>query len=246
MKKILIIGAASAIAEAVAREFAVNGAALFLVARSGPKLETIAADLRVRGASSVGTLTLDACDVASHGAMLAKAEAAMGGLDGALIAHGVLPSQPAAAADAALALQSFEVNASSVISMATHLANRFEAQKAGCLAVISSVAGDRGRASNYVYGAAKAAVSAFCEGLTVRLHQSGVRVLTIKPGPVDTPMTDGMKKGGLMASPAAVGKQIHTAMLRKNGVIYTPGIWRFIMLIIRHIPESVFLKLKNL
>ena len=246
MKKVLIVGAASAIAEATAREFAAEGAALFLVARSAARLDAIAADLRVRGAKAVESLVMDVRATERHANMLAQAEQFLGGLDGALIAHGTLPDQAACQADAALALEAFAVNASSVISLASHIANSLEVRQAGCLAVISSVAGDRGRASNYVYGAAKAAVSTFCAGLAVRMHQHGVRVLTIKPGFVDTPMTASFKKGALWASPQAVGKSVHRAMLAKNGVVYVPGFWRFIMLVIGHIPEFVFLKLKNL
>jgi len=246
MKKVLIIGAASAIAEAVAREFAAQGAAVFLVGRTPQKLEAIAADLRVRGAAQVGSQCMDATDYPAHAEMLRAADAAMGGLDYALIAHGTLPDQAACAADVNATLTAMDVNATSVISLATLIANHLEQRGSGCLAVISSVAGDRGRASNYVYGSAKAAVTAFCSGLAVRMLAVGVRVLTIKPGFVDTPMTAEFKKGALWASPQAVGQRIHRAMLKEQGTVYVPGFWRYIMLIIRHIPEFVFLKLKKL
>lgn len=246
MQKILIVGAASAIAEATARLFAQQGAELFLVARSAARLDVLAADLRLRGASQVGRYAMDALDTGAHAAILAAALAALGRLDGVLIAYGVLPDQAACAADAEAALASFAVNAGSVIALATPIANRLEAQRSGCLAVISSVAGDRGRASNYLYGAAKAAVSAYCSGLRQRLAPAGVRVLTLKPGFVDTPMTASFRKSPLWASPEIVAAGIHRAMQSGNGVRYLPGYWWAIMLVIRLIPEALFLRLRRL
>jgi short-subunit dehydrogenase len=140
-------------------------------------------------------------------------------------------------------LDEFTTNAISYMALMTRLANVFEAQKWGCLAVISSVAGDRGRGSNYVYGAAKGAVSLFAQGLRNRLSKSGVVVVTIKPGFVDTPMTAHLKKNPLFAKPAPVGRRIYTAMLRGESVVYVPWFWWWIMLIIRNIPEAIFKKL---
>jgi short-subunit dehydrogenase len=127
-----------------------------------------------------------------------------------------------------------------VIALATVLANRFEAQRSGSIAVISSVAGDRGRQSNYVYGAAKGAVTLLLQGLRNRLSKSGVQVLTIKPGFVDTPMTAEFKKGALWAKPDDIAHGIVSAIDRRRDVVYLPGFWRLIMLIIRHIPEPIF------
>jgi len=129
------------------------------------------------------------------------------------------------------------------MSLLTHLANYFETQKAGTLAVISSVAGERGRQSNYVYGAAKGAVSIFLQGLRQRLDKSGVHVLTIKPGFVDTPMTKELKKGLLWADPQAVAKLIHKGVAAKKSIIYTPGYWALIMAVIKAIPERLFKKI---
>lgn len=246
MNRILIIGATSAIAEATARRFARDGASLFLAGRNQPLLEAIAADLTVRGARQVQIAALDLADTAAHTAMLDAAQAALGAFDGVLVAHGVLPDQAQCEHDPTTALASFAVNAGSVLALCTPLANRLQAQGHGCLAVISSVAGDRGRASNYVYGAAKAAVTALCSGLRQRLAPCGVRVLTIKPGFVATPMTAGFKKGPLWASPATVGAGIHRAMQRGSGVVYLPGFWRAIMLAIRLIPEPLFTRLRRL
>lgn len=246
MNRILIIGATSAIAEAVAREFAQQGSALFLVARREQPLRTIADDLGVRGASKVGYAVMDVNHLDQHVATLSKATDFLGGLDAALIAHGTLSDQAACQQSVDRLLQEFQTNALSVMALSTLLASQFEKQRNGMLAVISSVAGDRGRGSNYVYGAAKAAVSAFLSGLRQRLLPLGVHVLTIKPGFVDTPMTATFKKGALWATPAQVGAAIHRAMLSRKPVLYTPWFWWGIMTIIKSIPERVFMRLKGL
>ncbi len=242
--RVLIIGATSAIAHAVARRYAGRQAALFLIGRRLPALEANAADLTVRGAEAVGCAQLDANDHDRHEAVLAEAWAAYGGFDVALVAHGVLPDQAASERSVAATLASFDTNAASVIALLTLLANRFEAQGSGALAVISSPAGDRGRASNYVYGAAKAAVTVFASGLRNRLYTKGVRVITIVPGFVDTPMTADLAKGPLWAAPEQVASDIVRALERGFGVVYTPGFWRWIMSAIRHIPERLFVRMK--
>ncbi len=243
MQKILIIGATSAIAEATARLWAARGDALFLVGRKTAQLDTIADDLRIRGAASVGCLTMDACDTSAHAAMLEAAENAMGGLDVALIAHGSLPDQKACEVSVELTLKEINTNALSVIALATRLAEGFARQGSGTLAVISSVAGDRGRQSNYVYGAAKGMLSLFMQGLRNRLAKKGVKVLTIKPGFVDTPMTAAFPKGALWAKPDAIARGIVRAVDRGADEVYLPGFWRLIMFVIRHVPERVFKKL---
>ncbi|MFZ4538374.1 SDR family oxidoreductase [Propionivibrio sp.] len=243
MQKILIVGATSAIAEATARLWAARGDALFLVGRKAARLDAIAADLRVRGAAAVGCFTMDACDSAMHAAMLEAAEAAMGGLDVALIAHGSLPDQKACEASVEKTLKEIETNGLSVVALATRLGEKFEAEGRGSLAVISSVAGDRGRQSNYIYGAAKGMVSIFLQGLRNRLAKKGVQVLTIKPGFVDTPMTAAFSKGALWAKPEAIARGIVRAVENKSDEVYLPGFWWLIMAIIRHIPERVFKKL---
>lgn len=244
MRRILIMGATSAIAEATAREFARRGDALFLVARNADRLQAIADDLRVRGAAQVESAILDAGRMAEYPALLDQASAALGGLDHALIAHGTLSDQQACQTSAALMLKEFETNALSHMALCTELGNRFEAQGRGVIAVISSVAGDRGRQSNYVYGAAKAAVTAFTSGLRQRLYPRGVRVLTIKPGFVDTPMTAAFKKGPLWATPASVARRIVGAMTSGKPVLYTPWFWWGIMAIIKSIPEFLFRRLR--
>lgn len=242
-EKILIIGATSAIAEAVARIWAARHCALFLVARRSERLEAIAADLRLRGAASVEYLTMDARDVAQHAAMRDAALASLGGLDVALIAHGSLPDQRACEMSVEQTLHEIDTNGVSVIALSTLLAQHFAGQGRGCLAVIGSVAGDRGRQSNYVYGAAKGLVDIFLQGLRNRLTKHGVQVLTIKPGFVDTPMTAAFAKGALWSTPQAIARGIAEAVERKRDVVYLPGFWRVIMFVIRHVPERIFKRL---
>jgi decaprenylphospho-beta-D-erythro-pentofuranosid-2-ulose 2-reductase len=244
MAKILIIGAGSAIAEATARRWAGRGDSLYLVDRDAERLGAVAADLGVRGGSVAGQAVLDVNDFSAHARVLDQAAEALGGLDLALIAHGTLGDQAASERDPAVALKEISTNALSVISLGTLLANRFEAQGRGCLAVISSVAGDRGRQSNYVYGTAKATVTAFLSGLRNRLFRSGVQVLTIKPGMVDTPMTAALKKGPLFASADTVAAGIVRAVDKRRDVVYVPGYWRLVMGVIKALPEGVFKRLK--
>jgi decaprenylphospho-beta-D-erythro-pentofuranosid-2-ulose 2-reductase len=242
MKKILIVGATSAIAEATARIWALAGDHLFLVARNAEKLEAIAADLRVRGCQKVETYVMDANDFDVQPTMLDAAEQTLNGLDTVLIAHGTLSDQTACQQSVELTLQEIRTNALSTIALLTHIANRFEQQRKGTIAVISSVAGDRGRQSNYVYGSAKAMVTAFTSGLRQRLNKSGIAVVTIKPGFVDTPMTADFKKGFLWASPEKVGAIIVRACNKNSNIVYAPWFWFGIMAIIKLLPESVFKK----
>jgi decaprenylphospho-beta-D-erythro-pentofuranosid-2-ulose 2-reductase len=243
MRRLLIVGAASAIAEATAREFAKKGDALCLVGRSQERLQAIADDLKIRGASMVSVYRLDVREISAYEGMLNFASDALGGLDGALIAHGTLSDQTACERSLDTLLEEMQVNAISVMALCTLLANRFAAQKRGVIAVISSVAGDRGRRSNYAYGSAKAAVTAFTSGMRQRLHPHGVSVVTVKPGFVATPMTAAFKKGFLWAAPSTVAKEIAASMIAGTPVIYTPGFWRPVMWIIRSIPEFVFRRL---
>ena len=244
MRRVLIMGATSAIAEATAREFAALGDALFLVGRNPDRLGAIADDLRLRGAPQAEIHVMDARSLSDYPALVDEATRRLGGLDTALIAHGTLTDQAAAQASSDLMLAEFQTNALSYMVLCTELGNRFEAQGRGSIAVISSVAGDRGRQSNYVYGSAKAAVTAFTSGLRQRLHPKGVHVLTIKPGFVDTPMTASFKKGPLWATPASVAKSTVKAVQRGKPVLYTPWFWWGIMQIIKNVPETIFRKLK--
>jgi short-subunit dehydrogenase len=244
MNNVMIIGATSAIATEVAREFAQSGAALFLFARNQERLETLANDLRVRGAKTVHTATFDAHDLESHQRRLEQAVELLGDLDAVLIAHGDLPDQTECQRGYQATERALQTNLLSPIAFLTWLANYFERRGRGNITVIGSVAGDRGRQSNYVYGTAKGALATFLQGLRNRLNFCGVTVTTIKPGFVDTPMTQHLPKGPLFAEARTVARRIHKAMTRGQTVVYTPWFWRFIMLIIQHIPESIFKKLR--
>jgi len=214
------------------------------VGRRMPALIALADDLRVRGAAEVDCAGLDANDIASHARIIEQAWTRWSGVDRVLVAHGVLPDQPQCERSVDDALASFDTNARSVLALLLPLAARLEAQGSGSLAVISSPAGDRGRQSNYVYGAAKGAVTVLAAGLRHRLASKGIRVITILPGFVDTPMTASFRKGALWASPERVAADVERALERGFGAVYTPWFWRWIMLIIRHIPERIFVRTK--
>ena len=242
--KVVIVGATSAIAENVARIFATRGDSLYLLARDGMRCEAIAQDLRVRGASAAHAGTLDVCDFAAHASAVERACEALGGIDVVLIAHGTLPDQARCDADTGYALHEFAVNGTATLALSNLIVKKLEAQGSGTLAVISSVAGDRGRASNYLYGSAKAAVSTYLSGLRQRLNARGINVLTIKPGFVDTPMTAAFKKGALWAKPDAIARGIVRAIDHRRGMMYLPGFWLIIMFVIRAIPEFLFRRIK--
>ncbi len=242
--RVLVVGATSAIAAETARIYAAYGARLFLTARNAERLEAVAADLRVRGASAVETAVLDVTDRARCEEAVERAWGAFGGLDVALVAHGVLPDQVRCQASVTATLATIEVNFISTVALLTPLANRFEAARHGCLAVITSVAGDRGRQSNYIYGAAKGGLDRFLEGLRNRLFPAGVAVVTLKPGFVDTPMTAGLKQGPLFASAQRAGLAVYRAVERRRDIAYIPWFWRPIMAIIRALPEAAFKRLR--
>jgi decaprenylphospho-beta-D-erythro-pentofuranosid-2-ulose 2-reductase len=238
MNRVLVLGATSAIAQQVARAYAERGAALFLVARNEQRLGAVADDLRVRGAQ-VETAVADLDDPAGHEALLARAAP----LEIVFLAYGTLgdarrTEQRTEAAEAIL-----RTNLSSPVSLLTRAAQRLEAQGSGCIVALASVAGDRGRASNAVYGAAKAGLSAFLSGLRNRLSRSGVRVITVKPGLVDTPMTGHLPKNRLYSSPERVARDLLRGIDGTADVIYTPWWWRWIMLVVRLIPERLFKRL---
>ncbi len=244
-QNVLIIGATSAIATACARLWAAEQANFFLVGRNNDKLEQTANDLKARGAVNTHIYTLDVNDFASHAKMLETCFDKLEKVDIALFAHGTLPDQNACEQSVELALQEFSSNCLSIIALLTLLANRMETQHSGTIAVISSVAGDRGRQSNYLYGTAKAAVTTFCEGLRARMFKVGVHVMTIKPGFVDTPMTQGLPLPGLLvASPEKVAGVIHKGIKRQTDMVYAPDFWWLIMVIIKNIPSFIFKRTK--
>ncbi len=242
-KKILVLGATSGIAEATCRIWAQQGASLFLVARSADKLAAVAADLKTRGAAFVDTAVVDLDDTAQHPSLLTHGINSLGGMDVAYLAHGILGDQQAAEQSFATAEQILHTNFIAPVSLLTFLANYCVQRHSGVLAVISSVAGDRGRKSNYLYGSSKAGLSAFLGGLRNRVDREGVTVLNIKPGPTKTAMTAAMKGSEKFADVNAVAKSIVSAIDRKADTLYVPFQWGPIMFVIQHIPEPIFKKL---
>ena len=243
MRKILVCGATSAIARETARLFARAGNRLFLVGRNEEKLRAVARDLAVRGAGKADSFAADLTDVDLHETLIRKAAQSLGGLDTVLVAHGTLSDQKSCEQDFRLAEREFRTNFLSVVSLLTSVANLFERQGGGTIAVISSVAGDRARRSNYVYGTAKGAVSLFLQGLRSRVHPKGVHVLTVKPGFVDTPMTEHLEKNALYARPEDIARGIYRAIEARKDVVYLPSWWRIVMAILRHVPEGWFKRL---
>lgn len=244
VKKILIIGACSAIASATARIWAKNGAHFFLVGRNEDALKTLATDLTIRGATKIDFGILDANNFHEHELTIEKAFIFLGKIDIVLIAHGTLPNQKQCETSVQTTLHEINTNALSVVSLLTYLANRFEKQAHGVIAVISSVAGDRGRASNYVYGSAKSLVTTFTSGLRQRLHKFGVTVLTVKPGLTDTPMTQDFEKNIFWAKSDNVAIKVVKAIERKQSELYVPLFWQIIMLGIKLIPMNIYIKMK--
>jgi decaprenylphospho-beta-D-erythro-pentofuranosid-2-ulose 2-reductase len=241
-RKILVLGATSGIAEATCRIWAAQGASLFLVARNAEKLAAVAADLRTRGASYVDTAVADLDDTEKHPQLLSHAVNSLTGMDIAYLAHGILGDQTEAERDFNAAAQILYTNLMAPVSLLTWLANFCVQRRSGTLAVISSVAGDRGRKSNYVYGSSKAGLSAFLGGLRNRVDREGVTVLTIKPGPTRTAMTAGMPKSERFADVDAVAESIVTAIDKRRDVLYVPFQWGPIMWVIRSVPERIFKK----
>jgi decaprenylphospho-beta-D-erythro-pentofuranosid-2-ulose 2-reductase len=242
-KRILILGAGSAIAECAAKLWAVHGARFTLVARDAVRLEAIAANLKTLGAAETHIFALDCAHVDAR-AEIARIVETLGGLDVALLAYGTLGEQKALEADPEAVSELITTNFSSAVSWCLEIAAQLERQRSGVLIVIGSVAGDRGRRSNFIYGACKGGLARLVEGISHKLAPLGARAVVVKPGFVDTPMTAAFEKKGLLwAKPEAVAAVIVKAEESGGPVIYAPFFWRFIMLVIRHLPAFVFNKL---
>jgi decaprenylphospho-beta-D-erythro-pentofuranosid-2-ulose 2-reductase len=240
--RVLVFGATSAMAQATARLLAARGAALFLVGRDPEKLGAVAADLRVRGAT-VHVAAADLDDRGRHAGLLAQAFATLGAVDLVLVAQGVLATSDEAEADLGVAERLLVTNFLAPALLCEAAALRLAEQGSGTVIAIGSVAGDRGRQSNYAYGAAKGGLAIFLEGLRNRMFRRGVHVVTVKPGFVDSPMTAHLAKNALFAPPSAVAREILRAVERRRDVVYVPWFWRPIMLVIRHLPERLFKRL---
>ena len=243
MKKILIIGATSAIAEKCSEIWANRNNEIFLVGRNQEKLNLVKKKLHDISNKNIHTLSCDLNDFQNHNHILNQAEKALGQIDIVLIAHGQMLDQLQCEKDVNLTLEEIKTNALSTISLLTHISNIFEKRKFGTIAVISSVAGDRGKRRNYIYSSAKAMITVFTSGLRQRLYKSNVTLVTIKPGFVSTPMTKNFKKGFLWSKPEKIAKIIVNAIDNKKLIVYAPAYWKIIMIIIKIIPERIFLKL---
>jgi short-subunit dehydrogenase len=243
MKNILIIGANSAIAKAVARACAEEHARLFLQARDSALLAQQKQDLEIRGAATVDFAPLDVTHFSLHEPVLEQALDTLGSIDLAVICHGSLPDQALCAEHFDAALEQFNINALGTISLLTLLGNHMIARKQGCIAVVTSVAGDRGRPSNYVYGAAKGMVSQYVQGLRGRLFPHNVHVVDVRPGFVDTPMTAHLRKGPLWSSPERIAQCLLEGVRLRRHTVYAPGYWRVIMAVVRAIPDALFKRL---
>jgi len=243
-RRVLILGATSGIAIETARLLAARGERLFLVARHGARLAAVADDLTARGAAQVASLVVDLDDVARHDELLDRAAAALGGLDTVILAHAILGDPERYATEWSEAERVLRTNVLGPISLLTRAGARLAAQGAGTIVGISSVAGDRGRQSNFVYGASKGALSLYLQGLRNRLYPRGVRVVTVKPGFVDTAMTAHLPKNALFASPGRIARGILRALDGSRDIVYLPWFWRPIMAAVRAIPEPLFKRLR--
>lgn len=240
---VLILGATSAIARCTAAAFAARGDNLYLASRDIEELKRIAADLQVRYGVKVNVGLFDAASTETHPAFFQSVLQEITVLDGVVLAFGLLGDQMEAR-EFNLAEKIIASNFTGAVSILSIAANYFEPLKRGFIIAISSVAGDRGRQSNYVYGAAKGGLSLYLQGLRNRLFPSCVRVITIKPGFVDTAMTFGLPGLFLVATPQNIGKQIVQTLNKSADIVYLPGFWRYIMLIIKHVPEFIFKRMK--
>jgi short-subunit dehydrogenase len=241
--RVLILGATSPIARALALHFACDGASLYLAGRDLAEGDRIAQDLHVRAGRDAYAGAFDAADFPSHTAFVRGVIDTLHGLDGIVVAFGTLGDETVAQADPAQALQTISQNFTGAVSIMTLCAEHFRAQGKGFIIVLASVAGDRGRSRNYVYGSAKGALALFTQGLRGRLAKSGVHVMTAKLGFVDTRMTWGRDGLVLTASPETAATKIYAAYRRGAEVVYVPGFWRPIMAAIRLVPERFFKRL---
>jgi short-subunit dehydrogenase len=249
MRKVVVLGATSGIALQVERQLARQGCELLLVGRSAQRLAELQVDLSIRGGAVTGaqqvlTYAADLACVQQHAAVFDFARRTFPDFDTVLLAYGSMHEQKDSETAVDILLDELQVNFVSATAILTLFAADLERRRTGCLAAITSVAGDRGRRSNYVYGSAKGALSLFLQGLRSRLHPAGVRVITIKPGPVQTPMTDHLPNAARFADPEQVARDIVRALERRApDVLYTPKVWRYVMKVVQEIPEAVFKRL---
>ncbi len=244
VQSVLVLGGGSDIALATCRKLVQQRAArVVLAARKPEACDGAAAELKTAGASEVHTVAFDATDLASHEAFVRTTFDRFGDFDVVLVAFGVLGDQERAEHDAAAALETVQTNYTGVVSVTVPLVERLRAQGHGTLVLLSSVAGERVRRSNFVYGSSKAAVDGYYQGLAASLAGSGVRVTIVRPGFVHTKMTEGLEAAPLSTTPEHVADAIVHAIARGTEVVWVPAALRYVMIVLRHTPRAVFRRL---
>jgi decaprenylphospho-beta-D-erythro-pentofuranosid-2-ulose 2-reductase len=244
VQSVLVLGGGSDIARATCRKLVQHRAArVVLAARKPETCDTAAAELRAAGASEVHAVAFDATDLSSHEAFIRSTFDRFGDFDVVLVAFGVLGDQARAEHDAAAAVEIVQTNYTGVVSVTVPLVERLRAQGHGALVLLSTVAGERVRRSNFVYGSSKAGVDGYYQGLAASLAGSGVRVTIVRPGFVRTKMTEGLKAAPLAASPEQVGDAVVHAIARGSEVVWVPPALRYVMIVLRHMPRVAFRRL---
>lgn len=244
MQTITIFGATSSIATAIYKIYAQKNCRILLIGRDPTKLEILKSDQQCRNVpAQILTMVNELTGSIDFYQLVEDAWKLADGIDIAILAYGTLPDQKACENDFELLNDNFDVNFTSPAKLLNALASKFESQGSGSIAVITSVAGDRGRKSNYAYGSAKAGLTTYVDGLRARLFNKSVNVLNIKPGFVSTPMTAHLSQGPLFAKPEKVAGDIARAIESRKNTLYTPFFWHFIMLIVKSIPEIIFKRL---
>jgi decaprenylphospho-beta-D-erythro-pentofuranosid-2-ulose 2-reductase len=244
VRKVVVFGATSAMAQQTVRLLAAANAELFLVGRDQDRLAAVAADALVRGAALADQAAADLDDTSRFDDLVASAFGRLGRVDLVIVAQGLLGDSRGCERDRALAARVLQSNFTAPALLLERVAARLADQGSGTIVAITSVAGDRGRQSNYVYGAAKGGLAIYLAGLRNRLFRHGVHVVTVKPGLVDTPMTAGVPKNRLFAPPSAVAVAILRAVQRRADVVYVPAFWRTVMWLVRLVPERVFKRMR--
>lgn len=243
-KNIVILGAYSGIAKEVSRLYAKDGNNLFLIGRDVVILENMISDLKIRGANNIYSHAMDLNDFGEHTTLLTLIQNKFKIIDIIFLCYGSLTEQQKAETDFQETLKELNTNLLGPISLISHFSNILEKNKHGNIAVVTSVSGDRGRQSNYIYGTAKGGLSIFLQGIRNRLFKTGVYITDIKPGYVSTPMTANIPKNFLFADPKNVAKKIYRAIKKNKETVYVPWFWFFIMAVIKLIPEKIFKRLK--
>ncbi|MBC8188581.1 MAG: SDR family NAD(P)-dependent oxidoreductase [Proteobacteria bacterium] len=244
MTTVVVVGATSGIGEAIGRELASAGFDLVLAGRERTRLEASARDLETRFGIRAGVQTFEALEFDAHDTWTEKCARIAGvPIDGMVLCYGVMEEESVAAADGRIARSMIDVNFSSAVCLLDRMADELKKRGAGFLCAVTSVAGDRGRASNAHYAATKAGLSAYLSGLRGQLAPVGVSVIDVRPGTIDTKLTYGRPSLFLISTPERVAKDTLRGIRRNRAVVYTPGFWRIIMFLIRHLPDFLFRRL---